>query len=411
MTHRSKPEWEKTVRVLFFANLTTATGMMAMVPFLTFFVEELGIHEPHLRNLWAGVLVGAAPIVAALLGPIWGGLSDRFGRKVMVLRAMGAIVIFVGLMSFATSVWTMLALRVMQGAFSGYIPTSITFASVIAPQTVQGQVAARLQSAMPAGMVGGYLLGGFLSEAGLIRWIFPICSVLSGVAFFAVLFFTKEPEDGALSAARGPVEIMRGIWNNAIFVLHLPNLMKLLMALIIVRFLVSTVDPSYARFVVELGGDKQFAGIVMSVQALMVLIMMPIWGRFSDREGPSRTFVLSALGVAVAYGLQGLATSPWQLLFLRAMAGAFLSGVFPAGFAMAGRESPRDKRGAAMGIVFMAFAMAHALGSVSGGYLLNLAGFRQLFFVIAVVVGLLSLTGFYFRRRGRGAPKNARAGS
>ena len=109
------PHWRRTLWVLFFANVATATGMMAMVPFLTFFVEERGIEDPELRNLWSGIIVGAAPVIAALMGPVWGAISDRFGRKIMVLRALGAIVVFVGLMGIAPNIWVLLLLRVLLG--------------------------------------------------------------------------------------------------------------------------------------------------------------------------------------------------------------------------------------------------------------------------------------------------------
>lgn len=402
--------WKRTLWILYGANVVTATGMMAMVPFLTFFVEDLGIEDSAERNRWAGVLVGAAPIAAALMGPIWGGISDRFGRKIMVLRALAAIVIFVGLMGLTHSLWTLLALRLLQGVFSGYVPTSITFASVLAPDSHQGRIAGLLQSSMPAGMVGGYLLGGLLSQAGNIRWIFPICSVLAAISFVVVLLFTHEPRrETQVDPSRGVGALVRGLAKDIGFVLRIPPLMALLGAVVIVRAFVSTVDPSYARFVLEVGGDKTFAGIVMSVQAGMVLIAMPIWGRIGDRLGARRTFMASALGVAVSYAAQAQATTPMELLLLRAAAGTCLAGVFPAAYSLAGRVTPPGGRGAAMGVVFMAVALAHAVGSSIGGGLLNLFGFRRLFLVIAIVVASLSVTGFVAGRRA--AARRSRAAS
>ena len=177
--------------------------------------------------------------------------------------------------------------------------------------------------------------------------------------------------------------------------------MTLLGAVCTVRLLVSTVDPVYARYVVLLGGDKDTAGIVMSAQALFALLAMPRWGRVTDRIGPSLTFVISGTGVALSFLAQGLARDVPEVFVARCAAGAFLAGVFPAAYVLAGREAPEDRRGSAMGVVFMAMALSHAIGSMVGGSLLNVVGFRGIFPIIAGVVFTMSGVGFLMRRRNR----------
>ncbi|MEZ6196560.1 MAG: MFS transporter [Planctomycetota bacterium] len=354
-----------------------------------------GHPRPAARNLWTGLVVGAAPVVAALMGPVWGAMSDRTGRKVMVLRALAAIVVFVGIMGLAPNVWVLLAMRILQGFFSGYIPTAITFASVLAPEAEQGRIASRIQSAMPAGMVGGYLIGGFMSEAGLIRYIFPLCAGLALLGVIAVALFTHEPEVEEPRRTKERVPFFLAMRQ----VLGLPSLAALLGAIAMVRFLVSTVDPVYARYVEEVGGTKDVAGMVMSAQALTAVVFMQLWGHAADRIGPSLTFVLSGAGTALSFWWQGHAGGIPELFVARCTAGACLSGVFPAAYILAGREAPSALRGAAMGVVFMIVALSHALGSLAGGGLLNLLGFRGLFVVISSVVLTLSGVGLILRRR------------
>ena len=93
----------------------------------------LVVEDDAAIKVWTGLIVGAAPFVAAFMSPIWGALGDRVGRKLMVMRALAAIGLFVGAMGFAQSPWQLLVLRVMQGVFSGFIPPSITLVSVGAP--------------------------------------------------------------------------------------------------------------------------------------------------------------------------------------------------------------------------------------------------------------------------------------
>ena len=64
-----------------------------------------------------GVIVAAAPLPAAFMGPIWGSLGDRIGRKPMMVRANLAIAVFVGCMGLVGGPWQLVALRLGQGVF------------------------------------------------------------------------------------------------------------------------------------------------------------------------------------------------------------------------------------------------------------------------------------------------------
>ena len=61
------------------------TGFAFVLPFLPLFVRELGVEEPERAALWAGVLIGVAPLFAGLLAPVWGRLADRHGVMVPLL--------------------------------------------------------------------------------------------------------------------------------------------------------------------------------------------------------------------------------------------------------------------------------------------------------------------------------------
>ena len=74
-------------------------GMMAFLPTLPFYLEErFGIDDPAALRAWTGAIFGAAPLSAAIAGPMWGALGDRYGRKPMALRALLGISLVTGLM-------------------------------------------------------------------------------------------------------------------------------------------------------------------------------------------------------------------------------------------------------------------------------------------------------------------------
>lgn len=124
--------WKRTYWVVYAANLIVALGMMSFLPFFPSFLEELGVHDRAAVQRWSGITFGAAPLAAAVMGPVWGSIGDRFSRKLMVLRSMLAITLFVGAMGFARTPWELLILRLLQGVFSGFVPPSVTLVSVAA---------------------------------------------------------------------------------------------------------------------------------------------------------------------------------------------------------------------------------------------------------------------------------------
>src|SRR5574344_1564157 len=112
--------WKRNLYICCTASFIVSIGMSQMAPILPLYIAELGITDPGDIARWAGIVFGCNFISLAIFSPIWGRLSDRFGRKPMILRAsawLGLIMIGMGL---AQSVTHLIILRLMQGALSGF---------------------------------------------------------------------------------------------------------------------------------------------------------------------------------------------------------------------------------------------------------------------------------------------------
>ena len=88
------PRWRVTLPVMWVAQLCSIMGFSFVMPFMPFFVRELGVTE-KMVPVWAGLTGTGAGIAMSIMGPIWGFVADRHGRKLMVQRAMfgGSIVL------------------------------------------------------------------------------------------------------------------------------------------------------------------------------------------------------------------------------------------------------------------------------------------------------------------------------
>ena len=90
--------WQRNLLVMTIAAGANHTGFDLINPFLPLFVLELGESDFGSAARWSGLLVGITPFMTAFVGPGWGALADRFGRKRVALVVMGSYVIILALM-------------------------------------------------------------------------------------------------------------------------------------------------------------------------------------------------------------------------------------------------------------------------------------------------------------------------
>jgi MFS family permease len=369
--------------VLCLSNFVASTGMAGFLPAFPIILPRLGVTDGAASGsvaLWSGVLVGAAPFAAALSGPLWGAFGDRYGRKAMVLRALGGLVLFVGIMSFVKNLWVLLILRLAQGCFSGFIAPSLTLASVHSPADRQGQVAALLQAALLAGGVAGPPIGGLILDHHDPSWLFTVASIAALVSFILVAVFAAEevkpvaskPEGGAARAARAAV-------GDVLATLLDPGVLKLLAALFIIRCGVASVEPLFALYVRTFESRSEFIaqylgfanGALVAATPLGNLLALPAWGRSGDLRGYNKALVLAAGGAGLFYIPQAFVPDPYSLFAMRFFAGMFIAGVVPAAYGMMAADTPIERRGSAFSLTFSAIALANSFAPVAGGWIVS----------------------------------------
>src|SRR5512143_2906999 len=117
--------WRKNLTILWGTQFLAMLGMNLVVPFLPFYIRELGVSDPDDLARYSGLVFSGPFFLSLVFTPIWGILGDRYGRKVMVVRALfglGLAQVFVGL---SQNVWQLFASRVIQGVISGFIPSAL----------------------------------------------------------------------------------------------------------------------------------------------------------------------------------------------------------------------------------------------------------------------------------------------
>jgi DHA1 family multidrug resistance protein-like MFS transporter len=161
----------------------------------------------------------------------------------------------------------------------------------------------------------------------------------------------------------------------------------------------STSGPIIPFFLGDLGVTdpvalKLYVGLIQSLPAISMAVMAPIWGSLADNYGRKPMLLRAMFGGAVIMVLQGLATSPWQLLVLRVIQGC-LTGTVAAATVLIASAAPKEEVGYGLGVLQMAIYLGQSLGPMLGGFVSDAYGHRMNFFVTS---GLLLAGGLIVSR-------------
>lgn len=376
-------QWKKNFYLLWIAVFIAGICWSMVMPFMPVFLQdELGVTQG--ASAWAGVLAAVNSLGMAIMSPIWGAMGDRYGRKLMMLRAGVALSICYALMALVTGPYSLLGVRLLIGVLTGFIPTATALVGVTTPQEHVGWALALITTAQPTGAILGPLLGGMLADLFGIRITMAASAVFVGLITAMVIMFVKEQftpvpsEGGNMLADLGAV-------------LRLPTFAALLVSSVLAMAAMSTLDPvlvPYVKQIIGPGAPNSLAGLLVSLPGVAMVVMAPWWAGRARKWGFDRTlFTGLALGAGVV-GLQAVAISVWDLGALRLAQGVVTASVSPGIAALIAQTLPQSLRGRAFGLNQSANSLGVVVGPLLGGFIGTWAGARWGFVATAVLFGL-----------------------
>lgn len=379
--------WQRNQYVTVATVFVVFTGFAFVLPFLPLFVRELGVADAEKAALWAGVLIGIAPLLAGLLAPVWGRLADRYGHKPMALRALGAYVVLLTLSAQVTSVAQLFALRAGIGLFGGIGPLGLAMATAHAPRDQTGRAVGLVQAAQILSAAIGPFVGGALADTVGFRATFLVTAAACGVAFFLVLLFY---EDGP-RAASSTEGVERARFAEA---LRLPGVAGLLAILFLVNFIGRSFTPILPMQLGELGVSPArlslMTGLLISLYSVAAALSATGLGRLSRRHPPGRLLALSLLGGAVTVLPMALVDRFAPMLVCAVLLGLASGGALTLCYTIGGLAVPGDQRGAAFGFFSGAALFGGAVSPSVAGLLAHF-GLRSIYWVNAALFVLLAL--------------------
>ncbi|MEQ1802052.1 MAG: MFS transporter [Gammaproteobacteria bacterium] len=372
MTPGPKPRF--AVPILFAVVFIDLVGFGILAPLTPFYVERLGA-RPELITL----IIAAHPLAQSLAMPLWGSLSDRRGRRPVLLASMFGHGLAYLLLGWADSLWLLLLARVLSGATSANLSTAYAYiADVTTPEERAGAMG-RVSSAFGLGFAIGPALGGLLAggttmdDANLVRPAVA-AALFSFSAFLAIFMFL--PETRQLSPASSPRAEGSSLLGELGRIAGRPLIARMLVMATVVLVFMSvreSIFPLWANH--EHGLNARTLGAMLAwTGGLIAMVQFFGIGWLAQRFG-ELNLVKGAI-VCLMLGWLGL-TLAWSVptLLLAMSIGSFGTAFFQTSMqSLLSKRAGMAERGAVLGVYQSSSAMARFVGQAGAGTLYGQLG-------------------------------------
>ncbi len=361
MTPLRAGDFLRRLWVLLATGFVDMLGFFIVLPQLPFYAEDLGA-SPSMF----GMMVSAFAVAHLATAPLWGRLSDRYGRRPMILGGLVMSAIAYLIFEQATAMWMLFASRLFQGAGAGTIGVVQAYLSDSVDAEHRAQGFGWLTAVTSAGVMAGGAVGSLATAVGI-----PPGYLAAGLCLLNLLFAWRllpEPQRHAHAAppGRGATrevfrEVLRRptgpvgslVWIYAAGMMSLMAMSGMLALYLQHRF---GVDES------NVGWAYTYVGAISVVMRSLLL------GPFVRRFGEVRTLQLGTASMAVALALMPFADSLWALaaaVSLMPIGGALL---FPATTSLVAGRGGAGRTGTVMGVQQSIGGVARLLGPLWAGF-------------------------------------------
>ncbi len=377
--------WIRTVAVLAVAQVVSELGFSFALPFMSLYLQELGVTDVAEVGLWSGLTVAAFAIAMALMAPIWGLVADRFGYRRMLQRALFGAGLATALVALVQTPEQLLALRLIQGASAGVETAIVTLVSVTVPRRHLPTVLGLLQAAVFLGLALGPLLGGAFADQFGLRAAFACTGVILCLTGLLISALVREPERRACRVEAGVVRPEVGGRQR----LFTPEVIAVITLAALARFALTAPLPLLPLYVQQLvespDGLATTVGLVLAAAGFASTVSALLISRLYRWLG-LRPILLGCLVLAtVLTALHAAVGSIWQLLVLRTALGLAQGGIGPAIQALLVNVTPPGRRGAAFGLLTTANAAGNGGGPVVVSVIAAAFGLPAVFLTTATV--------------------------
>lgn len=379
--------WKRNLIILWIGQFFAMSALSSVVPFLPLFIRELGVTTIREAAFWSGLVFAAPFMVSIFLTPIWGNLGDRYGQKLMTVRAIFGLSISLLLMWFTSGPLELVIYRILQGAMSGFYPAAIALAAVNTPKEKTGYALGMVQSANTSGNIVGPLIGGFLADVAGFRMVFVISGIIIALIGFIVLFFLEDNQLKSESTAKHTLR------ENLTYTFSSAAIIRACIVMLIASLSISVIRPVFVLYIESFGYTKNYlptiAGFVLSLIGLFSALSSFRFSKGLDRGKTLRTLRTAVIITSLMYLSQFYINNIWLLLGSSVILGIGAGVVFPSIFSIISKNTGYDRQAGILGIASSFQTLGNLIGPLIAGLISGLTGIRSVFIIASAFSALI----------------------
>lgn len=332
---------------MWIAQFIAMIGMSMVIPFLPFYVRELGVTNLESVEKWSGLAFSGPFIMAFIMTPIWGALGDRVGKKSMVVRAIFGLALSQILIGLSANVVQLIIFRLIQGAVSGFIASSLGLISAGTPRERSGYAIGIIQTSISAGTIIGPVVGGLLSDMFHYSTVFFITSIFCIASGILIIINVKEPP-------ASPLQKPFSVFDNYKYTFKNKRVLLAMLCVTVVQTAVFMAQPIFALYVESFDMETAYvatiAGTLFGITGAFTVISSPWWGNRNDIKGFRKNLLVAIFGAAIALMLHPFIYNIIFLYPVRAFLGFCIGGIVPVFYSYISKHIAEERKGGIMGI-------------------------------------------------------------
>jgi DHA1 family tetracycline resistance protein-like MFS transporter len=380
---------------IFLIVLVDVLGMAIILPLLPFYSERMGASA-----LVVGLLVSSYAACQLIAGPLLGRISDRVGRKpVLMVSQLGTLIGFL-ILANAHVLWVVFLSRVIDGLTAGNLSIAQAYISDVSKPEERSKSFAVIGIAFGVGFLIGPGISGFLSTFSYSAPVYA-AAALSFSSILCTWFLLPARKPDAQSAAA-----RSGLFNFAGYAEYFrrPVLRVYLMQFFLFAFSFSTYISGFALFAQRRFGfgPREVGYLFAWVGFLGIILQGGLIGRLVKRYGERRLVFSGFLGAAIGYAAVGL-TYNWHWLYLVSVIASYGMGVLrPSVTSLVTQNAGREEQGVVLGLTQSLTSISAIVAPILAGLLID----RQFLTAWAMVAAGTCVVGMVVSWPGGGEEEN-----
>jgi MFS transporter, DHA1 family, multidrug resistance protein len=356
--------WKKNLYIMWICQFLAMVGMSAIVPFLPLFIRELGVTEFNETARLSGLVFAGPFFLSFFLAPVWGSLGDKYGRKIMTLRAVFGLAMAQVIIGFSMDTTQLFIGRLLQGALSGFLPAAMALIASNTPEEKTSYALGLLQSSTAAGTILGPLFGGVLSDLIGFRNVFFAVALLLAISGLLVMLLVTEENKVSGKKQSGFIENWKYLLKNS-------NLLYPALLIMLTALGLSFVRPIFVLYVETLDVNPNMlptiTGGLFSIMGIFATISSAWWGNRVARSRIRNNFIAAAVLSALMYSVHSIIYDPFKLIPVVMVLGFAYGALLPLMFTTVSLNINVERRGGILGIAASFQILGNMIGPVMGG--------------------------------------------